>query len=109
MESVRDHIEPNFDRIHYEYIPTTMLDTILNSLTVIPAPSYNSVLKLYITQYTSSISVTRPLPSRNSKEHLNRLAEWAMPPFLQFLKPKLIILAISLLMCEVKCIFAYVV
>ena len=50
----------------------------------------------------STISYTRSAPVGEFPEHFINAAEWALPPLLHWLSPKIIAWAIGLLMCEVK-------
>ena len=46
------------------------------------------------------------LPSYGTPEHVLRAAEWALPPLIRWLNPKIIVWALGLLMCEVRAILS---
>jgi hypothetical protein len=48
------------------------------------------------------INFKRPIPPISSPEHLLRAAEWALPPLIRWLNPKIIVWALGLMMCEVN-------
>lgn len=43
-------------------------------------------------------------PTSGTPEHILRAAEWALPPLIRWLNPKILVWALGLLMCEVKLI-----
>ena len=40
-------------------------------------------------------------PLSGTPEHILRAAEWALPPLIRWLNPKILVWALGLLMCEV--------
>jgi hypothetical protein len=76
------------------------------SLLCLPAlPPCSASLIFLISQFSPTvipISYLRMAPSGKTPEHILRAAEWALPPLIHWLNPKIIVWALGLLMCEVS-------
>eukprot|EP00602_Paraphysomonas_sp_CaronLab_P001950 CAMPEP_0185022060 /NCGR_PEP_ID=MMETSP1103-20130426/4783_1 /TAXON_ID=36769 /ORGANISM="Paraphysomonas bandaiensis, Strain Caron Lab Isolate" /LENGTH=1071 /DNA_ID=CAMNT_0027553963 /DNA_START=195 /DNA_END=3410 /DNA_ORIENTATION=+ len=99
MEHVSDLTN---DRAAYEYCPTSVYDAVLEKLTAINPPRYNETLEFSIAPTVSTVTYIRSAPSTDNPEHVVNAVEWALPPLVHWLSPKIIAWALGLLMCEVK-------
>jgi len=101
MERITENTDL-IDRTAYEYIPEEVYNKVLQKLTTVEPPRYNKAIEFSISPAVSTVSYIRSAPSGGNPEHVVNAAEWALPPLVHWLSPKIIAWALGLLMCEVK-------
>jgi len=100
MEKITENTDL-IDRTAYEYIPKGVYDTVLQKLSALVPPRYDKAIEFTISPTVSTVTYIRTAPSGNYPEHVVNAAEWALPPLVHWLSPKIIAWALGLLMCEV--------
>lgn len=102
QKSITDY--QTYARSIYEYLPTALLEDVLNRLTHVAAPRYGERICFQVNPDISINEKIRAIPPVNCAEHHATSADWALPILLSWLPPETLVWVLGMLMCEVKLI-----
>ena len=94
-----------YSRQTYQYLPTIILEDVLERLTAIKPPLFGEKIQFSLSSGIEMVSMVRRRPhATDLSEHEYSTAHWALPTLLSWLPIETVVWVISLLLTEAKVI-----
>ena len=64
---------------HYRYVPTSLIEAVLQRVKHLPPPRFNSDLSIEFIRGVPAVHLLRPRPTLDFPEHMQHAVNWALP------------------------------